>query len=348
MSDKKAARLAVIMPAYNAQASVEAAVQSVLNQSFSDLTLFVVDDGSTDDTRAILHRLAQSDPRLRVLSVPNGGPAMARNYALEQLDPETEYLMFIDADDLLLQDAAEYAIRGAEDGAELVIFGYAIVNLDGSIRRYQEPDQNIPAEELGSCLGRLYKANLLNQVWGKLYSAALIREHSIRFPDYRWGEDRLFNFDCLEHITRLRILPECKYHYLMHEGESLISRYYDRKFAVCLEIDRRVEELCWKYHVENDADFRYMFVKSVFSCLTNLYAPSCPLSGVGRADTARKILDNSRVQSRSHHISGGAPARALCHVLHSRSVHLTLAAAQTLVYAGEFAPELFLRLKHRK
>ena len=348
MSEKKTPRLAVIMPAYNAQATVEAAVRSVLDQSFSDLTLLVVDDGSTDGTLALLQKLQGSDERLQVLSVPNGGPALARNRALERLSPETEYLMFIDADDLLLPDAAEYAIRGAETGAELVIFGYAIVGVDGSVRRYQEPEQSIPAEELGKCFGRLYKANLLNQVWGKLYSAALVREHEIRFPDYRWGEDRLFNFDVLEHVTRLCILPECKYHYLMHEGESLITRYYDRKFAVCLEIDRRVEELCWKYQVEDDSDFRYMFVKSVFSCLTNLFAPSCPLSGVGRADTARKILDNSRVQSRSHHVSGGAPARALCHVLHSRSVRLTLAAARSMIFAGELAPELFLRLKHRK
>jgi hypothetical protein len=69
---------------------------------------------------------------------------------------------------------------------------------------------------------------------------------------------------------------------------------------------------------------------------------------VGRADTARKILDNSRVQSRSHHVSGGAPARALCHVLHSHSVRLTLATARSMIFAGELAPELFLRLKHRK
>ena len=348
MSENNAPRLTVIMPAYNVQATVEAAARSVLGQSFPNLQLIVVDDGSTDNTPAILRSLAEEDARLQVLTVPNGGPAKARNQALDRMDPGSKYLMFIDADDLLLPDAAEYAIRGAESGAELVIFGFAIVGIDGSVRRYQEAEQLLTPETLGASFGRLYKANLLNQVWGKLYSADLVRRHNIRFPDYRWGEDRLFNFDCLEHITKLQILPECKYHYLMHEGESLITRYYDRKAAVCLEIDRRVEELCWKFHVEDDADFRYMFVKSVFSCLTNLYAPSCPLSGVGRADTVRKILDNSRVQSRSHGTAGGAPVKALCAVLHSHSVHLTLATARSLVFTGEVAPELFIKLKHRK
>ena len=72
------ARVTVIMPAYNAENFIEASVRCVLNQSFSDIELIVVNDGSTDRTAEILDSLCGNDSRLHVLTVPNGGPALAR------------------------------------------------------------------------------------------------------------------------------------------------------------------------------------------------------------------------------------------------------------------------------
>ena len=88
-------RVSVIMPAYNAEKFIEGSVKSVLNQSHEDLELIVIDDGSRDSTAEILRRMAAEDARLRPVSVQNGGPAMARNRALELISPEAEYVMFI-------------------------------------------------------------------------------------------------------------------------------------------------------------------------------------------------------------------------------------------------------------
>ena len=219
------AQTAFIMPAYNAEAWIESAVRSVLEQTERDLRLFVVNDGSTDGTAAILERLAAEDERLTPLTVPNGGPAKARNLALERLDQDTEYVMFLDADDYLLPDALAYALQGARRGADLTVFGFSIRGLDGQLKDYCEPEALLDRGAIGASLGRLYKANLLNQVWGKLFSARLLREHAIRFPDYRWGEDRLFMFAVLAHCESLCVLPACQYQYVMHPGESLISKY---------------------------------------------------------------------------------------------------------------------------
>ena len=342
------AALTLIMPAWNAENYIERSVRSVLNQSYRDLRLVVVDDGSTDGTGAVLTHLAAEDPRLQPVTVPNGGPARARNLALDTLDADTRWVMFIDADDELLPDAAEKAVRAAEDGADLVIFGFSILGADGSRRDYCEAAQSLDRASLGENLGRLYKANLLNQVWGKLFSAAAIREGRIRFPDYRWGEDRFFVFDCLERARRVAVLPDCLYRYIMHEGESLISRYYDKKFAVCLRIDERMEALCADLGVTDERDFRYMFSKSVFSCLTTLYAPSCPLTGKEKQAAARMIAENGRVRRRCRDASGGLPVKALCAVLQSGKPGLILPAFHGVYWAGEKLPGLFMALKHRK
>lgn len=340
-------KVSVIMPAYNAEKFIEGSVKSVLSQSHRELELIVIDDGSHDGTAELLRRMAAEDGRLRPVSVQNGGPAMARNRALELVSLDAEYVMFIDADDALAPDAVEYALRGAVD-ADMVVFGYAIDNVDGSHREYNEPEQSIDRAELGRSLARLYKANLLNQVWGKLYSAELIRRNNIRFPDYRWGEDRLFIFSCLEKVGHVTVLPECKYHYIMHEGESLITRYYDRKFAVCLEIDRRIQALCRELGAENEADFRYMFAKSIFSCLTNLFSRSCTLSRAEKRRIAEEIITNEQVLARCRDTSGGLPTETLCRVLRSGNPDLTLTAFHAVAKTGELAPALFTKLKHRK
>ena len=158
-STPKAPRAAVIMPAYNAEATIEKTVRSILNQSMGDLLLIAVDDGSTDETAAILERLHEEDPRLLPIWVPNGGPARARNIALEAVPEGTEYLMFSDADDLLAPDALEYAIENGGD-ADLVLMGYSIVQPDGSENRYFESAALYTPLTLGAALGRLYKVYL--------------------------------------------------------------------------------------------------------------------------------------------------------------------------------------------
>ncbi len=335
----------VIIPAWNAQRYLEATLESLLGQSHRDLRVLVVDDGSTDATPQILERIHREDPRLQYWTVPNGGPAKARNFALDRLPPETDYVMFLDADDLLLEDAVAYALEGAE-GAELVIFGFAIRQTDGTLLPYCEPEQLLDRSELGASLARLYKANLLNQVWAKLFSAALVRD--IRFPDYRWGEDRLFLFQALERAEKLKILPACKHRYVMHEGESLITRYYDRKFRVCCEADEAMEQLCEKLGVSEQADFRYMFAKSVFSCMTTLYARSCRLTRAEKRAAVSQIVNDPRVQRRCRGCAGGLPVNLLCAVLRSRLVGLNLFVFRLVAWCGEHLPRLFTRIKHRK
>jgi len=348
MEQKNSApRAAVIIPAYNAAATIERTVRGVLAQTMGDLLLIVVDDGSTDDTAAILERIREEDARLLPITVENGGPARARNLALDAVPPGTEYLMFSDADDLLAPDALEYAVENAGD-ADLVLMGFSILNPDGSEARYFEPAAVYTPETLGPALGRLYKANLLNQVWGKLYRADLILKNALRFEDWRWGEDRLFIYACLEHAECVAVLPECKYQYIMYPGDSLITRYYDKKLDVCIRSDARMQALCRRFGVAEEGDFRYMFMKSVFSCMTTLFSPRCTLSRAQKRAEIRRSVTNTHVLSRSRGVFGGLAVRTLCAVVRCKNVTLNYIVFYLVARAGALAPRLFTKLKHKK
>lgn len=340
--------VSLIIPAYNAEADIERAIKSVLAQTHGNLELIVIDDGSTDGTADAARRAFGGDERARLVSIENVGPAKARNLGIEETAECADYVMFVDADDYIAPDTVEYALTGAERGAELVIMGFTIANPDGTHRDYFEPEAVLDAATLGEALPRLYTANMLNQVWAKLFSAQMLRRNRLRFPDYRWGEDRLFIFDCLECAERVAVLPECRYFYMMHAGESLISRYYDKKPEVCYLADARMQQLCSRFGTENDAGCRYMFVKSVFSCMTNLFSPSCTLDYRGKRAYVRDILQNAQVQSRSRGAFGGAAVKIMCGVMHTRLVWLNLFMFRTVAFVGRVTPKLFIALKHKK
>ena len=298
MDENKNIKVSVIMPAYNSEKYIERSVKSVLSQTHTELELIVVDDGSTDRTAGILRRLAAGDSRLRYVRTENHGPAEARNAALKLISEDAAFATFIDADDELLPDALSYALEAADTGADLILMGFCIVEADGRERDYNEFDCLVRPQDMKTAFSRLYKANLLNQVWAKLYSVPLLRELELRFKDYLWGEDRLFVFDYLEHCSLIAVRSECKYRYIMHNGESLISKFYPKKFSVCIEADIRAQELCEKFNIADDADLRYMFAKSVFSCVTTLFTPSCTLSDEGRLI----YIKSSRPAALSRHL----------------------------------------------
>ena len=348
MDENRPLKVSVIMPAYNSERYIERSVKSVLCQTHPELELIVVDDGSTDRTASILRRLAAGDSRIRYVRTENHGPAEARNTALTLIAEDADFVTFIDADDELLPDALSYALESCDSSADLILMGFCIVEADGREREYNEFDCLVRAQDMKTAFSRLYKANLLNQVWAKLYSVPLLRKHDFRFQDYLWGEDRLFVFDFLEQCSLIAVRSECKYRYIMHNGESLISKFYPKKFSVCIEADIRAQELCEKFGISDDADLRYMFAKSVFSCITTLFTPSCNLSDEGRLSYIDEIRSNPRVQKRCRDTSGGTPANTLCRILRKGTPRQIMNTFRLVAFVGDQAPDLFMKLKHRK
>lgn len=344
----KQPHLAVIMPAYNAETFLPQAIDSILAQSWSNFSLFIIDDGSTDSTAQIVASYADADARVHSITIPNGGPAKARNIGLELAESISDYILFCDADDEYLPDAFSSFMETAAPDSDIVIGGFTIINPDGSQNHYYEPAQHLASDQFGQELSSLYKANLLNQVWGKLFRSRLIAENQIRFPDYRWGEDRLFMFRCLECSNCIDVFPACNYLYKMHTTTSLITGFYAKKVDICVLVDEYARSLCRKFHVFDDSWFRTMFLKSIFSCISTLYSPSCTLSRKEKREYVRRILCNPNIMSRIEGVSGGMFAKILSFLLRTRSVVLTLAAARLSVFLSAAMPKLFQKIKHKK
>ena len=113
-------KVSVVVPAYNARKYLAECLESVCAQTFTGWDLIVVDDGSVDDTAAIVRPYCERDPRIRLHIQENGGVASARNRGLALADPQTEYFLFLDQDDFLHADALETPL-GALEGTDSAV-----------------------------------------------------------------------------------------------------------------------------------------------------------------------------------------------------------------------------------
>jgi glycosyltransferase involved in cell wall biosynthesis len=127
MSDDRPG-VSVYMPAYNVAAYVREAVQSVLNQTFSDFELIIVDDGSTDDTAEMLKQLSSEDKRIRLFNQPHVGVSAASNFAIEQA--RAELIARVDSDDVALPNRLEMQVRYMREHPECVALGSSMLLID--------------------------------------------------------------------------------------------------------------------------------------------------------------------------------------------------------------------------
>lgn len=228
-------RLSIIMPAYNAEETIIAAIDSILAQSLRDLELIVVDDGSTDGTSEILDRYASLDKRIRVNHTVNGGQASARNIGLDMASGE--YIGFMDADDLLeVPDMLEKYIEYMDNHPETDVIQFPTLwRSEKEEKMVGKLDKSISGQNKLSL--SLLRRELTGIVWDKIYRRELFEK--VRFTSGRYFEDSWFVMDLLPHINRLDFYSYAHYTYLYREGSEMNSRYNLKKWGHLLDRNLR-------------------------------------------------------------------------------------------------------------
>ncbi|MGC4071985.1 MAG: glycosyltransferase [Nibricoccus sp.] len=229
----KTPAISVVIPVYNAATYLESAIASVQAQTFSDFEIVVVDDGSKDNSKALLDALAARDPRIRVISRPNTGIVGALNDSLAAA--RGEFVARMDADDLCLPARFEKQITFLRANPDCVCVGSAFLYIDaagGLIKECVRPSDHETIErELISGNGGVI-----------IHPAAMFRRAAIEQAGrYRekaqWIED-LDLYLRLAQIGRLANLPEVLFHYRFHEQSVNFTRNqgrHERKLIVLAE-----------------------------------------------------------------------------------------------------------------
>lgn len=249
--------VSILVAAYNCEKTIQACLESIAVQSYSDIEVIVVDDGSKDKTGQICDDFSREDRRFLVIHQPNSGLSSARNAGLDAA--RGQYITFSDADDLMLPDAIEKLVAKAKCGAELVVGSHLEFRGNhqrGVIRR----EQIWNAEEFEKRFSELDA--VLNFNWGKLYLRETIEKNRLRFDKtLRWGEDHAFNLAYCKQITVMCTTSEIVYRYRLG-GLASSVRYYPNKAEMNLMLLKQYEAFLASH-------------RNVPKCTSNVPSSSC-------------------------------------------------------------------------
>ena len=217
-------KVSIIVPAYNAEKTIGRCVESVLNQTYTDLELIVMDDGSRDSTPAILDEYAAKDSRLRVVHKTNSGVSDTRNQGMDLATGD--YLQFLDADDWAAPDATRLFVRAMEDNptCDMVIADfYRVIDDKMDQKGNIEVERLYTREEYADQMMKAPADFYYGVLWNKLFRRSIIEEYGMRMDvNLSWSEDFIFNMEYVLHVDQIYVLKAPVYYYVKTEG-SLAS-----------------------------------------------------------------------------------------------------------------------------
>lgn len=214
----------IIIPIFNAQTTLEVCLDSILSQTYKNLEVITINDGSTDLSSCICDKYASRDDRIIVIHKKNEGVSAARNDGIEVATGE--FITFVDADDFIDKDMINVMVNEAiQNNDDIVMCGYNIIkNQQRSsrhIKEYQCLNSIQGLEELVN--NRVFEGYL----WNKLYRKESVKEIRLD-PRIDICEDFYYNVTCFCHVSKIACIPDVLYNYVINDNGA--TRKIDNLF----------------------------------------------------------------------------------------------------------------------
>ena len=202
----------MIIPVYNAQTTLRQSIDSVLSQTYTDLEVLLIDDGSTDHSGEMMDSYRAKDSRVTVLRKENGGLSSARNYGLSKATGT--FVSFVDADDWVEKNTFETALRHIGE-ADICVFGRS--EDYPQKRNVWIPSEKVEEISREEALEKLLLGGSIGQAaWNKIYRRSLF--DTIRFPEGYNYEDARIMYKLFQQARSVAVIPDVFYHYMQYKG----------------------------------------------------------------------------------------------------------------------------------
>lgn len=304
--------VSVIMPVYNGEATILKAIESVLDQTYRDYELIIIDDGSTDNTGDICKKII--DKRMKYVHVSNYGVSRARNYGLNLANGE--YIVFIDSDDLYDKRYIELMVEKANDGYDLVVCGYKNCGIS---KKTYIPNNTECTDKL-DFICSLQRLFLFNQVWNKIYRADIIKENRLKFNDnLSIAEDWNFNVDYLKWVSKYSVVTEPLYNYKINPN-GLGFSYREDAGEIKMRIIDKMSRLFDSG--ENSSYISDSYIKQYYALFSSIVDKRSGLKGKDARKRIKEVFGSKKYDMRIKRISADSfRKRILCNALRKRSIH---------------------------
>lgn len=297
--------VSIIVPIYNVEKYIERCIQSIVSQTYPNLEIILVIDGSPDQSKAICDKYAQTDNRIKVIYQENAGVAVARNKGLELANGE--YIQFVDGDDSLELNAVEKAVEAIEKtDADMVFFGHTVTRYGAN--NIVQSVKKIEAFDSGECTTKEFLRRISRSEYGvitnweyvydKLYRRELIDANNIRFtPGLCHGEDSEFVFRYLKITGNIVVINDCLYNYYVKNFDSGITSsatvFRDNMYELTLDTFVKLKALLVDMGVFDKAvaaGFYHVYINEVIKLIYRFFRSDCLMTEEQKDDKLRLIL----------------------------------------------------------
>ena len=288
------------MPVYNSEKYLHKSINSIIQQTYKNWELILVDDGSNDDSYKICCEFANDNVGIRVFQQPNLGSGPARNEGIKNITGE--YVLFCDADDFYEIDALEIFSDSIFDkNSDLIISNYREFNYDilGNIQVFAK--KRIDNEEISTQLEvrktywKLCEMHMIHAPWAKLYKASIIKKYDIKFENIRRCQDIVFNLRYYTHVKSISITNKITYNYLTPEGSIYLSKFPKNMFDILKQVSLLQCSTLKEWGVVTSEGKRYfntIMLKNIYICLRLNYKNNWNLSKKEQKNYYKKLLSD--------------------------------------------------------
>lgn len=268
--------ISIIIPIYNSEKYIDKCVKSVLNQTYKDFELLIIDDGSNDNSAQICDEFAASDSRIRVIHKKNEGVSVARNTGIELA--RGEYITFIDSDDYYEKDFLINAITKIENVdmyiSSLVMDTYENNKVINSVLYGQKESTIMTIKELFQNLEVTYPQMCICGPCCKLYKTSIIKLNNIFFDKtIDLGEDTLFNINYFKVIGKIYFDQNVYYHYRRINGESLFTKYHPDIYEKHVKVYNEMRALLIYKGCDSESITRFedLYLGLMIGCIHHIF-----------------------------------------------------------------------------
>ena len=228
MEESNKSLVSIVVPVYNSEAYLQRCIESILNQNYRDFELLLIDDGSSDCSGNLCESYVKKDKRVSYYKKHNGGVSETRNFGIQRVSLNAEYICFIDSDDSVEPHYLDFLLAGIQDAQlsmchirDLYVSSNenqsSVLNDQMCIKEFYDIKENIAFLER-------FSSGILNSPCNKLYRLDIIRKNGLQFPiDSIIAEDLVFNLQYLRYCNRVNEVTNELYNYFHHDG-SLVSK----------------------------------------------------------------------------------------------------------------------------
>ena len=240
-------KVSIIVPVYNAERYLEECIKSLINQSYKNIEIILVNDGSTDSSEDIIKSFLKVNNNIIYVSQENSGPSATRNKGLEYASGE--YIMFVDSDDYAAVNLCERLL--SKDSDLVMCKSYKFSNSP----KFETTDFSslthlTRVSDIGSIeFEKLYKNTQFNPPFCKLYKKHLIT--TLFKEDLDLGEDIIFNFEYLKNCQTISYIDEALYYYRIGNSSSLSNKFDEERIKKVYTVYKETEMLCTEIFGDN-------------------------------------------------------------------------------------------------